>query len=335
MRAMAWVCAALLAACGGEVAVDGGARDAGARDDAGARADAGPDGGALGDAGASPDGGASCAPVPGPMSLTGGCDELDLALLDDGTGAVTAQVRGRLFPRAGGEWGCAHVDAVEVVDGDVVLATLTGAGRFAPTETDELLARGASSAALDAFCGDESARFDRLGLVVRGRVDGGVFEARCGAAESGSSWPPRLRLTCHENVDDAPRAGGASVMQGAGTPRTSAWFASPHGGVGLGTASPTVHVIPAAAEAFGALPAPAPFDATFDVTLSEQTSPHLGRHTSVDLNVLGDPFGELCTAGSDPGGPPAPVMLLRVTGTSSRGAYATEAYVSLCTRGAF
>ena len=32
-----------------------------------------------------------------------------------------------------------------------------------------------------------------LGFVVRGRVDGGTFEAHCGLAEGGGRWPPAVR----------------------------------------------------------------------------------------------------------------------------------------------
>jgi hypothetical protein len=190
-----------------------------------------------------------------------------------------------------------------------------------------------------ARCGGDDERFGGFGLVVRGRVDGGTFEARCADAEGGGRWPPALRITCHENVDDRPFSSYASINSGGGFTFADISISVPHGpGGALTHVDDTIHVIPHAYP-FGGAVVPDPFDRSgFATSVYESTGPVPGPYTDVRLSAMEDPFGlELCPFADTmpmpgPEYEPPPVMLLRITGTSERGAFSTEAYLDYCQR---
>lgn len=337
-RRVAWTFLLAGVACGG----DSGRGDAGAASGDGDVAHDGAPGDAarwdagVGDAGEPRPDGEVCSVTPGDATFDAFCGFVQLALMDDGAGSVRARLSGTLslrgLPTPAGS--CVQVDSVEVLevgDPDVVLATLDGAGAYRSGE-QEVLASGPSAPALDGYCRRETERFDSVGLRIRGRAEGGTFEARCGAFDPGS-WPPTLVLTCHRNVDDHPTEALATVESLAGTEYTQVYFNVPHDGAPLSAVDSSVHVIGQAAETYGAAPAPPPFDATFAVDLHETSSGALGSYTEVRLRASPDPLGELCTRG-DPGpeGVPPPVLIFRVTGSSTRGPFSTEAYASQCFR---
>lgn len=230
------------------------------------------------------------------------------------------------------------VDEVEVLEGGAAIGTLAGVGSFVAGTENALLARGPALASMVSRCASDEGRFETYGLLVRGRYDGGSFEARCAAAEGGSRWPPALRVTCHDNVEEPARWASATVMSFMGFTSTQLMLSLPHGpGAAITAVDGTVHVIPHTGTAFGAPPAPPPFDATgFTSSVAESESPVVGTYSSVSLHSSEDSFGAtLCPTASTmpmPGEPPPPVFLAEITGTGERGAFSSEVYVSYCTR---
>ncbi len=327
-------CGGPAATDGGSAPEDGGALDAGTSSPDAAIVDAGPrDGGGTLDAGPGP----ACTPAPGAASAEGYCDLFHLALIDDGSGSVQATLTGRLSPNGLAEDGCATVDTIEVQEGGAVIGTLTGAGAFTHGAQHAVLARGPALPEMTARCGGDEGRFGGFGFVIRGRMDGGTFEARCADAEGGGRWPPALVVSCHENVDARSFGAYVSIDGAAGFTFTTLDATMPHGPGGALTAvDGTVHVN-ATAYGFGGGVAPAPFDATgFAGSVHEGSAPGPGPYTSLYLSTMGDPFGaELCPVGWSGTGPPPdppPVMLLTLTGTGERGPFSTEVYVDSCTR---
>jgi len=323
-----------VAACGG----GGESADAAARIDAsgGELADAPTgDGGAPVDGGSPSDGGGgSCEPTSGSMTSDAFCDFFELALFTSG-GATEARLHGRMNGLP--EGACAVIDEVEVQEGGATIGTLAGAGSFTPGDERALLARGPALAPMTARCSSDEGRFGGFGLIVRGRVDGGSFEARCADAEGGSRWPPALRVTCHENVDRQAFSAYAEVRSFPGATLTSLSASMPHGPGGAITAvDPTARVIGHASSAFGGPMVPAPFDLTGLVTnVSESSGPVLGPYSSLSMSAPDDPFGTiLCPTPTMPGpmSPPPPVMLVRLTGTSEHGPFRSEVYIAGCSR---
>jgi hypothetical protein len=279
-----------------------------------------------------------CTPSAGSAVADAYCDLFRLALIDDGTGAVEARLRGRLMPNGLADSGCATVDSIEVQEGGVTVGTLTGIGTYPHSNQNALLARAPALPEMTARCGGDTDRFGGFGFIIHGRMDGGTFEARCADAEGGGRWPPALVVSCHENIDEPSFSTYASVDTfGPGLVYTTIDATMPHGpGGALTTVDDAVHVI-AEAYAFGGGIVPDPFDITgFSGSTSEGSAPGPGPYSSLYLSIDADPFGtELCPVGWTGTGPepdPSPVMLLRLTGTGERGAYSTEVYLDMCTR---
>lgn len=286
----------------------------------------------------SPDAATACTPTAGPATGDGYCDLLELAILAHGDTAE-AQLYGRL--NADDAVGCQVIDDVEVFDGGASIGTIAGIGPFVSGTPDAILARGPAITAMRDRCGMEDRRFDSLGLLVRGRYDGGSFEVRCGAIEGGSRWPPALRITCHENLDVPPTSAHAMLSSFMGHESAQASFMIPHGaGAAITRVEGPVRVIAYASAFPPGPPAPAPFDvADFVANVSEGTTPTLGAFTTVSLLASRDPFGAtLCPASPTmpmPGDPIPPALMLRLAGTSERGPFATDVYVEVCTRPSF
>ncbi|MFO0713193.1 MAG: hypothetical protein U0353_25280 [Sandaracinus sp.] len=300
--------------------------DAAIGDDASTTSDAGAPGS---------DAAMACTPSGGPASGGGYCDLFELAVMTNG-GSTEARLYGRLEPD--GATGCVVVDEVEVLEGGTSIGTLAGVGSFDVGNPGALVARGPALPSMISRCAGDDERFDVYGLLVRGRYDGGTFEARCANAEGGSRWPPALHITCHENVDAPPGAGNGMVMGFMGTSFTSLYTTMPHGpGAAITGVDGTVHVIGHSASSFGAPMAPAPFHAMgFMASVGESGTPGGGPYSSITLSSPGDPFGAvLCPTPvtmPGPGTPPPPVFLLGITGTSERGPFSSEVYVNACYR---
>lgn len=278
----------------------------------------------------------TCSPTSGPATGGAYCDLLELAILRNGDTAE-ARVTGRLMPD--GATGCAVVDEVEVLeDGGASMGTLAGAGAFSTDTYRPLLARGPALAPMLTRCGTDEGRFEGYGLVIRGRVDGGTFEARCGRAEGGSRWPPALRMTCHENLDTPPSWSGAMISSFMGMENTQASIEVPHGpGAAITSITGEMRVIPYSSPFAPGPMAPAPFSIPDLVgNVSEASSPTLGTYSFVHLLASRDVFGAtLCPtppAMPGPGTPVPPVFLLRFGGNSERGAFSTEVYMEYCNR---
>lgn len=307
---------------GGTAPLDGAASDAGGRD-GGAGLDAGP--------------GPRCSPTSGAATADAYCDLFHLALVDDGSGSVEALLTGRLRPNGLAEDGCATVDTIEIQEGGAAIGTMAGVGAFDHGDQRAVLARGPALAEMTARCASDEGRFGGFGFVIRGRMDGGTYEARCADAEGGGRWPPAIVVSCHENVDAPPFGAYVSIDGAAGFTFTTIDVTMPHGpGGALTSVDGAIHVN-AEAYAFGGGVAPEPFDATgFEGSVHESSAPLPGTYTSLYLSSMGDPFGmELCPFGwSGVGDPPdpAPVMLLTLTGAGERGPFSTDVYVDLCTR---
>lgn len=336
---------AFLAGCSvpAEAAVDGGA---GGTDAAGA--DAPPTDSPLSDVAAADapgapgtDAGGVCEPTTGPATGGGYCDLFELAVFTFDDAAPEARLYGRVTPDGFTAGGCAVVDEVEIQRGGAVVGTLPGVGTFAPGSETALLAQGPPLLEMTTRCEGDLERFGGFGLVVRGRVDGGSFEAHCADAEGGSRWPPAIRITCHHGVEGRPVGGYAMVSDTAMFDSTSLSAYVPHGPGGALTAvDSTVHVIPGFAPALFGPPPPMldPFDATPFTTagVTESTLPGTSTMTS-NLSLLATevlfPLA-ICpppsTGPPGPGDPLPPVFLARLTGTGERGAFSTEAYVNFC-----
>lgn len=317
--------------------------DAGARVDAAIQADGAiqvdgavqADGGGPLDATApGPDAATACEPMAGTTVGDAYCDLFELALFGAGA-SREARLFGRVDP---GTTGCAVIDEVEVLEGSTTVATLPGAGVFASGEPRALLARGPAVAAMTDRCAMEDRRFGGFGLIVRGRMDGGSFEARCADAEGGGRWPPALRITCHEGVEDRALTAHADVsIFGAFTSSTLSVYV-PHGpGAALTGVDMRVRVIPSTYSLFGPPPTVTPYDSDgWSGSVSE--SPPSGGNPALSqiyMSQMSAAFGtELCpppsTGTPGPGDTPPPVFLVRITGSGELGPYSTEAYVDYC-----
>lgn len=345
-RSFLFACLVVVAGCGGGAAepIDAGPGSDASGDDAGPGSDGGPgsDAGPGSDGGPGVDGGTACTPTPGTAMVTTGCDSFELAVITHTDASPEVRLTGRLFA-FGSTMGCASVDSVDVLSGGVgssVLATLTGEPSVVLDSTERLLAHGAPVAALTDLCAtdDPARRFDSLGFVVRGRVDGGTFESHCGLAEGGSRWPPAVRVTCHQNVERAPYAGNAMITVSSfmGTQYTSTmlYAAAIHGpGGALTSVDSTIHVIPRRSIFDTGLPL-APMDTT-GWTGSAGESGSMPTYSQLQAYVSDDPLGtDLCPPPATPGPDyvPPPVFLARFTGMGEHGAYSTEAFIGTCTR---
>ncbi|MBI5160031.1 MAG: hypothetical protein HY996_01195 [Micrococcales bacterium] len=276
----------------------------------------------------------ACAPAPGDAVIDASCDEVEMAILD----SARMEVSGRVILGVG-DGVCARVTSVDVLVGDAVLQTLDGSpGALGLDFTSGVLATGDADASLAARCGTDEPWANVDGLVVRGRADGGTFEARCGTADFGTGWPPHTILTCHEGLDTPPGDGNAMVTAGEGFTWTDLYAYFPHAeGFAVTSIDPVMHIRPATS-GFGGGPPLEPFD-TQDWTawVGETDYPGMGAATQASLHADGDPLGlDLCPITSpepDPLAPLPPVFLARVTGQTTEGAFSSEIYVRMCTRG--
>jgi len=344
MRPLVRVCSiallsSVLAACGGgrgdddDSAPDGDADADGDGDaDADADGDADTDGDADGDADA-------CVPAAGDEIIQAHCDEVEIAVLAGG-GPTRVQVRGRLSFGLG-DGTCARADSVDVLRGQELVQILDGApGALGLDLTSGRLAEGEADAALSVRCGTDEDWADRFGLVVRGRVDGGTYEARCGSADSGSGWPPRVLLTCHEGLAEPPGRGNAMVTGGDGFTWTDLYAYFPHpDGQAITAVGDAIRILPSFEPwGFGGATTE-PFDTQgWTAWVGETDIPGTGITTQASLHADGDPLGlavcPLTPPEPDPQAPLPPVFLARVTGTTEIGPFSSELYVSLCTRAA-
>jgi hypothetical protein len=338
-----WILA-LVSGCGGPAA---------ATDDAAMRADAGPgvDVGPGHDAASGEDAFVAgndaatgvCSPTAGSAMMTTGCDLLQLAVIEHDGAPTELILTGRIYSVTGAMDECAVVDGVDIVQSSAtstVIQHLDGGASIALDSAEREIARGVPVAALTDVCAtdDPAMRFDSFGIVVRGRVDGGTFEAHCARAEGGGRWPPALRVTCHRNVDAPPFSGNASVTRssfmGHAFESTMLYAAASHGPTGaLTSVVGTIHVIPRRSIFDSGAPI-APFDTTgwmgsANESGSTPSYSQLQAFASVaqfDMELCPPPM----TGTPGPGFIPPPVFLARLTGVGGHGSYSTEVFVNQC-----
>ncbi len=331
-------CLGSVAACGGGGSAPGDDAGTGGAEDAAHAADAGPgdDAAVVGADG----GGGVCAPTPGTEMVSASCDLVEVAVLthDDAASEVVVSGRVSLF---GGSSGCAAIDAIDLVEGAAaspVVQHFDGGASIPLDSGARWLGRAAPTAALTDVCAtdDPARRFESFGVVIRGRVDGGTFEATCARADSGSHWPPALRVTCHHGVAAPPSEAYTMVSLGSfmGMPFSSTMLGTAvahEAGAALTSVDPTIHVIPQRSF-FDPGPPLAPHDTTGwmgSANESGETPPRSQLQAFSTEDTLGL---ELCPPPMDPGPGyvPPPVFLARLTGQGQRGAYATEVFVGAC-----
>jgi len=281
---------------------------------------------------------AACKLAPGNAKVGSYCDLFRLALIDDGTGVTRAHLSGRLIADGIPDGDCIVVDEVEVLQGAAAIGTLAGAGEFISGDQDGVIAQGLAFSEMTSRCADEANRADGFGFVVRGRVEGGSFEAHCADAESGIRWPPALIVTCHKNIEKPPTYGYLTVDTFDGASNSTISVSVPQSaGHKLLTVNTSIRVMPVGNSLSSPITA-TPFDVNDvgGVVTSIETSPQ-GPYADVLLSKFEDIFGtELCPiiTGEDPGLDPQmpPLLLIRFSGESEAGPYSAEAYFESCTR---
>lgn len=302
--------------------------------------DAGPvDGSAPDDAaldapmsdGAIPDGGPPevCEPAAGAELFEVGCDGLMVSVLEQTSGADRVQLHGRIYEGAWGDEACVRPERIEVRRGDEVVQTFA----LADQETRAgWLAEAEATSELVTLCDDDEVRFEPFFVVIEGRVDGGRFEASCGAHAGGSSWPPRTMLTCHENLPTGPRFGNSMVSEGAFALSELNLTYPDVAGLDLTAVDEQVRILPGVWGGGAGAPLEDFDTAGWEAWIGPPTSP--SEWISVDLNAMGDVFGaDLCPPASDePFGDPPPIFLARLTGTNAGQPFVSEGYVDFCSR---
>jgi hypothetical protein len=280
----------------------------------------------------------ACKLAPGNAEVGSYCDLFRLALIDDGTGAMNARLSGRLMADGVPDGDCIVVDEVKVLQAGTAIGTLAAAGEFISGDQDGVIAQGPALSEMTDRCTDDANRAEGFGFVIRGRMEGGSFEAHCADAESGSRWPPALIVTCHKSIETPPTYGYLTVDTIDGVSNSSINVSVPQtAGHKLLTVDASIRIIPVG----NSLSAPsmaAPFDIN-DVSggvTSVETSPQ-GPYADVRLSKFEDIFGtKLCPkfTGEDPGPDPQmpPLLLIRFSGESEAGPYSAEAIFETCTR---
>lgn len=267
-----------------------------------------------------------CSPTPGSTVIDDAyCDQIQLAVLAHAGQKTRVAIRGRLFTAPDA---CLRVDSVDVVRADATLVQSFPVGDvFLKSNDDVPWATGDAAAEISKPCADDAPRIEAFSVIVKGATDGGTFTAKCGAIEGGSSWPPRVRLTCHENLDGSARFASAYVSTNAMFTSTQLMMSFPES-TPITAVDPVVHLIPATW-----MGAPiAPLDTTGWTSTISPSSGFL----NVQLFQSMDPFGTtLCPtppAMPDPQMPPPPLFLARITGQAAGAAFSSEVYVPNCMR---
>jgi hypothetical protein len=271
-------------------------------------------------------GGGACTPTAGTASIDVHCDQIRVDVLGHGTGQAQVAVRGRLVGAPGT---CFRVDAVDLVQADAALVQhLAAAGVAVHADDIAPWVKADAVAAVVKPCGGDTPRAEAFSVVVQGVADGGTFKASCGAIESGSSWPPRVQLACHDGLDAPPTSdGGGTVDVNTMFNVTSTQvYATVPASDGVTSIDTAARVLP---EVWMGQPL-APFDV--DGWMAS-VSPGQPGTTSLQLFADKDLLGDtLCPVPPAMPTEPPPIFLLRVTGQAAHGAFSSELYVNNCAR---
>lgn len=282
--------------------------------------------GTGGDGGAGGGSAAACTPTAGSKAIDAYCDQIKIAVLEhDGKKAGVA-IRGRLSTTAGA---CLRVDTVDVVRADAsVIQSFTVSGVALKSDDDAPWVTGDAAPELAQPCSSDTPRAEAFSVIVKGATDGGTFTGTCGSISGGSSWPPRVLLTCHENLDEPPRSGNAFIQSSImGSTLTQMSITFPESAK-ITAVDPAVRILPAVW-----MGAPiSPFD-TAGWMSSTSTANGLDN---VYLSQSADPLGtELCPVQPtmpDPMMKPPPIFLARIKGQAAGAAFSSEVFMSFCTR---
>jgi hypothetical protein len=285
-----------------------------------------PTGGSGGNAGGPP-----CEPAPGTEAKSFSCDFVRVGIIEHPGQAPRLDLRARV---SGGE-GCVIIDEVILGSEANPLQTIPTGGIEAVEYAKRLLETEADPD-IAALCNDEKKRIEPFGFVAKGRTDGGTFTAKCGAAGTGTSWPPGVAMTCHSGISEAPSAGNSIVDSYATLTNTTLYasFRHPTGSGKLTSVGPDVRIIPFPAP-YSATPPLNPFDSSGWTGSASETiidgQEYSQLHAFNPSDVLGT---DICPVW-DPNDltPPAkPVYIARVGGQTTEGAFESEILVDICTR---
>lgn len=268
-----------------------------------------------------------CTPTAGTKAIDAYCGSIQLAILAHTGGKTRAAIRGRLFTSPDA---CLRVDSVDVVRADkTVVQSFPVGDVLVKSDGDAPWAEGDAVNELEKPCASDAPRVEAFSMIVKGATDGGTFTAECGAIAGGSSWPPRVLLTCHKDLAEPPNGGYSDVTTSSKFMFTSTTLRlSFPESTKVTTVDPAIHMIPVTW-----MSAPiAPFK-TMDWMGTVSAS---NGYISAELHLETDPFGTtLCPKGTtmpDPSTPTPPLFLARVTGLAGGAAFSSEVYVPNCTR---
>ena len=300
---------------------------AGATGSGGSAAQGGGGPGGAGQGGAGGEGATGCEPTPGDSHYQANCDEVELAVMATSGSEAALRVSGRIHGGATAE-ACFKVAEIDLLRGDDTVAQSLDGAASLPGSERGLWATAPVASEISSACDGDEGRVEPYGVVVRGTTDGGTFEARCGKADSGSSWPPDVLLTCHQGLETPPPYWTTAQVMVTGS------FASANMYTGF-DAPPTVvsvggdvRILPASWMG----PPLAPFD-TSGWDASPQPQPQGG--VQVSFLMSDDPFGEeVCPVPMDigPDYVPPPIFLARVAGQTDVGPFSSEVYIRGCQR---
>jgi hypothetical protein len=298
---------------------------AGAAGGNGTRADGGGPGGST--HGGSGAGGGGCLPAPGDSHYQASCDEVELAVMG-GAGSVAAlRVAGRISGGAADE-ACFRVAEIDLLRGDGTVAqTLDGQASLLASARGFWGAAPSEPEVASACDGDEG-RVEPYGIVVRGTTDGGTFEARCGKADSGSSWPPDVLRTCHQGLETPPPYSTTAQVMVTGAYASASMYTAFDAPPTVVEVDGDVRILPASWMG----PPLTPFDTSgWDATPQAQFQ----GGVQVSFSMADDPFGEeICPVPADMPGPDSalPIFVARVAGQTEIGPFVSEVYIRGCQR---
>lgn len=270
-----------------------------------------------------------CTPTPGSKAIDVSCDSIRLAILAHTGGKTRAAIRGRLINFSAPD-ACLRIDSVDVVrDDKTVVQSFPAAGVALKSDDDAAWAEGDAVAELEKPCASDSPRVEAFSMIVKGATDGGTFTAECGSIAGGSSWPPRVLLTCHQNLVAPPIAGYSDVTINSKFMFTSTTLRLPFpASTKVTSVDPTIHMIPVAWMSGPIAP--------LDITGWMGTVGLSNGYLTADLHLDTDPFGTtLCPKPStmpDPSAPTPPLFLARTKGLADGAAFSSEVYVLNCMR---
>lgn len=328
-----------MSACGAErrsSTADGGATRDAATEDAAPALDSGDarDAASTIDSGGA-DGGTACTPMPGATLFMPGCTEVNVAVFARAGAPDEVQISGRIDAVSESP-SCARIDSIELTSGERTVQRFELHGQTTTLGAPEYFTGAPAAAELSEPCSGDGERFYPYGVVFRGTVDGGRFEARCGPGTGHTSYPPDVIRTCHRGIDRAAQDGNAfiSAFRG-GAAEFYGSFSHPEG-TRITAVDSDVRIIGITAS-FGAAPAPPPFDTTGWMGFVGETGAGVGGMTisSVSLVNPDDVYGTTLCPVSDTLGPgfvPSGAIIARITGTTSAGTFSSELYSRACTR---